>query len=167
MTRTRAVALLAPLLLCLCAAEPQDFTSPDGKFTARFPAEPKEMEQKTAAGPMKMYFAPQGTTVYMVMDLDLPALANATPEQAEMGLEKAREQIAGPKGKIVDEKKMKLDNKYPGREWHIDQGKTHMRIRMYVVETHMYSAAVVGQTEDAVKAKEATAFLDSFALKKK
>jgi hypothetical protein len=172
MSRVRIVALLTPLLLpSLSVAQPADFTSPDGKFSARFPGKPMETEQKTPAGPMKIYLAIQGTSGYAVMTLEAPFLGMATPEQIEMGLDKARTDTAGPGGKVLSETKIKLNDKFPGREWIIEKpkdGKTEfVRVRMYATDKDMLIVAVSGQTQEAVKAKEAVAFLDSFRTGKK
>jgi len=170
MTPTRRVLslLLLPLLAGLCGADPVDFKSPGDKFAVKFPTKPEEKDQKTQVGPMKMYQSFSGTSGYMVMVMDNPDLAKATPETIETALDKGRDSISA-KAKLLSEKKIKLDDKYPGRELVVEMSnKTgYLRLRMYLAETTLYGVMVVGQTKDALEAKDSTEFLDSFRLGKK
>ncbi len=170
LTRKWSLLLLSPALLCLnaAAAEPEVYTAPDGKFSIKFAAKPMESEQKTPAGPMKMYISIAGTNANMVMVMDNPALALATPEIAEMALDKGRDDIVA-KGKLISDKKIKLNDKYPGRDIIVqtDAPKSYMHLRMYLVDSSLFFVMIVGQTEESIKSKESIAFLDSFKLGKK
>jgi hypothetical protein len=169
LTRTWSL-LLSPALLCLnvAAAEPEVFTAPDGKFSIKFAAKPMELEQKTPGGTTKTYLAIKGDDTQAVTVTENPSLALATPEIAEMIMDKSRDGIVG-KGKLIAEKKIKLNDKYSGRDFIVqtDNPKGFMHLRMYLADSTLYMLMVVGQTEEAVKSKENTAYLDSFKLGKK
>jgi hypothetical protein len=169
-TRIRIPALLVvlvPLLSCLSAAEPVDYKSPDGKFTIKFPGKPQESEAKTAAGPMKVYQAYSGMSGYMVLVMENPDLAKATPDVAELALDKGCDTLIN-KGKSLDKKKIKLGDKYPGREMLIEMAekKGYMHLRMYLADNALYAVMVVTQKEEDAKNKDSTDFLDSFKLTK-
>jgi hypothetical protein len=166
LTRKWLLVLLAPALLCLCAADPEAYTSPDGKFAIHFASKPMESEQKTPAGPMKMYLDVKSGQVVMVMSS--PMFGTLPPEGIDLLLDQSRDGIAG-KGKVLSNKKIKLNDKYPGREMVVEQdgGQAFMNLRMFMVENDMYILMVTAPTQDAVKSKETMAFMDSFKLAKK
>jgi hypothetical protein len=166
--RTRAAALLAPLLLlALCAAEPAEWTSPDRQFKVRFPGTPKESELKTRNRPVKVYSVEGGKFACKVMVTEMPELANATDEKREKALDAARDALLKSlDGKLVSEKTIRLGDKHPGRELLIETPATklHWRWRAYCTPGYFYEVVVAGRSADAVKSREAEAFLDSFRL---
>jgi hypothetical protein len=170
LTRIRVLALAAvmlPLLPCLCAKDPVEFKPADGKFTVKFPSPPKESETKTPAGPMKMYMAYTPTSGYMVMVLENQDLSKASPELVEQALDKGRDILIN-KGKLVEQKKIKLMDKYPGREMLIEMAekKGYMHLRMYLADNALYAVMVVTQKQEDATNKESMDFLDSFKLNK-
>src|SRR5262245_30818786 len=115
--RTRAVALLAPLLLALCAAEPAEWTAPDGSFKVKFPGTPKESELKTKNRPVKVYSVEGGKFACKVQVTEMPELGNATDEKREKALDTARDALLKSlDGKLVSEKSIRLGDRHPGRE---------------------------------------------------
>jgi hypothetical protein len=171
MLRSRFVLALAilflPLLPRLAAQQPMDFTPPSGKFTAKFLSKPMESEQKTPNGPMKVYLSLNGTNGQIVMVLENADLAKATGEIAEQALDKGKEGILG-KGKLISEKKIKLDGKHPGRELLVElpNAQGFLRMRLYLAGPAMYVVMAVSPTQDGVKDKAANDFLDSFKVGK-
>jgi hypothetical protein len=168
-TRKWSLLLLTPALVFLCAAD-EPYKAPDGRFTVNFPGKPMVTDTPTPAGPMKTYTVTSGTGgAYLVMIMDNPALAQVnTPEAADVALDGARTGIAS-KGKVLSEKKIKLNDKYPGRDVIVmtETPKTYMHLRMYLAESSLYFIMAVGPTEEAIKGKDTTAYLDSFKLLKK
>ncbi len=168
MLRTRAVALLAPLLLCLCAAEPPaEWTSPDGKFKVRFPGTPRESDARTKNRPTKVYSVEGGQFACKVMVTEMPELGTAKEEEREKSLDFSRDALLKSlNGKLVSEKTIRLDNKHPGRELLIETPATklHWRWRVYCTQADLYEVVIAGRSAEAVKSREAEAFLDSFRL---
>jgi hypothetical protein len=152
----------------VCAGDGVAFTSPDGKFKAQFPAQPKETEQKTAGGAMKMYTAMQGSTTFAITAVSLPNTANATPEALDKILDSTREAlVTNLKAKLVSQDKVQLDKKYPGRDFVIElTGGSQMRDRIFLVEGTLYQIIVQGADANALKSKEVTTFFDSFKVAK-
>jgi hypothetical protein len=162
-------ATAAICLASLCYADGVAFKSPDGKFKAEFPAEPKTTEQKTPAGVMKMYLAMQGTTTFLITQMPLAGPANAKPEDLEKILDSTRDGLVNTtKAKVISDEKIELDKKYPGRELVTEMGEAgvRMRLRFYLVDGMLYQVIVGGIGADSVKTKEANTFFDSFKLAK-
>jgi len=164
------VAAIAAICLApLCYADGVAFKSPDGKFKAEFPAEPKASEQKTPVGAMKMYLAQQGTTTFLITQMPVSGTANAKPEDLEKILDSTRDALVNStKAKVISDEKMQLDKKYPGRELVTEMGQAgvRMRLRIYLVDGTLYQVIVGGMGADSVKTKEANTFMDSFKLTK-
>jgi hypothetical protein len=162
-------AIAAIFLASLCYADGVAFTSPDGKFKAEFPAEPKASEVKTPGGVMKMYMAMQGTSTYAIMVMSIPNTDKAKAEDLEKILDSTRDGLVNStKGKVISEEKIQLDKKYPGREFVADigGGSARIRTRIYIVDGILYQVIVGGMGADSVKTKEANTFMDSFKMAK-
>ena len=145
------------------------FTSPDKKFEAQFPSDPKETEQKTPGGLTKMFMALEGTTTYAITTTSVPALANADADTLTKTMEISRDTLVKQlKGKLVSDKKVELDKKYQGREYVVEAkgGAVHIRQRLYIIDGTLYQVIVGGTSADAVTGKDATMFVESFKLKK-
>ena len=103
-------------------------------------------------------------TAYIVAYCEFPdaALKGGTDDQR---LDYARNRaVASTKGKLLGQKKIKLDT-YPGRELRFEvSGKGQVRQRMYAVKDKLCQLIVAGPKELA-DSKEAEKFLKSFKLK--
>ena len=160
----RAVALVVVAV----ATADKPFASKDGKFTAKFPGTPKEHTQQAAGVKLYLFALENKDGAYMAAYADMPIPQNETDKEIETRLDGSRDgMVANMKGKLTDEKKIKLDGKHLGREVFADlpakDGK--VRARVYFVGTRLYQVMVVGKN-DLLEAKATTEFLDSLTLTK-
>ena len=142
------------------SADLKEFTSAEGKFSVKMPGDPKTSKKQTAVE------FPDGA--YTIDWGDLPDTAKETEEQLDKRLEAYRDSFIGAlKGKLVTDKKIKLANKYPGREYRADLPDLGGMVyaRTFMVEGRLYSIAVVGKKE-FVEGSNTAKFLDSFAVTK-
>jgi hypothetical protein len=173
--RLLLLGLAAPLLL---AAEDkpkaplEEFTSRAGGFTVLMPGKPKEKEQtvKTPAGKeikRLSYLIDQKTSGYLVFVSDIPGLDKADAKALDKALEDGRKRAeASTKGKLLSEKKVKLEDKHPGLEFQISRPKNGIyRSRIYIANGRLYQLVVFGPKEVATS-ELADKFLDSFKLNK-
>src|SRR5262249_44070682 len=134
-----------------------------------FPGEPKESTQKTKTplGELKVFsatWANADSNAFLVSYTDFPA-GTAKPADRDTLYDGARDALAKD-GKVLSEKKVEVGaDKLPGREVEIEKGKQRMRFRFVLRDDRLYQVAVVG-TPSFVEGKDATAFLESFELKK-
>jgi hypothetical protein len=173
--RLRLIAL--GLLIPLVAAAKDDkdawkeLAPKDGGFVVMMPGTPverKEEDLKTPSGPIELHIfeveRKKEETAYVVLYCEIPesALKNSTDEKR---LDYAKKRaVAGTKGKLKVEKKLKLGS-HPGRELHFEvEGKGLVRLRMYVVKDKLYQLLVAGP-KNQVTSKDADKFLESFKLK--
>jgi hypothetical protein len=150
------------------AADGVAFTSPDGKFKAEFPAQPKEIEQKTAGGAMKVYTVMHGSTTFSISAMGLPSAVNATAEALDKILDSTREGLLiSMRAKLVSQDKVQLEKKYLGRDFVIElAGGAQLHDRIFIVDGTLYQIIVQGADANALKSKEVTTFFDSFKLAK-
>jgi hypothetical protein len=162
------------VLVALCghtagAAQPAGelFSPKDGRFNVRFPAKPKETSQKTqsALGELSVFTATFATTegnVFLVSYTDFPA-GSIKPETQSALFDGVRDGLKKD-GKLVSEKELTLGaDKLPMREIVIEKSKQTLRFRVVIRESRLYQVAVVG-SDEFVKGKDASAFLDSFEV---
>jgi hypothetical protein len=177
----RFTLVLAASLSCCLIAPPgwRDFASPDGKFEAKFPFEPKTTEVKTATGPLKSYLATSGTTYFGVSVCSLPDVQNPSAEAENQLLDSTRDAVVTiVRGKLLKETKIDLEKqtrvwwarfniRCPGRELliQLNDNKGQARYRLYVVEGQLYQVYYGTSDSDAAKSKDADTFFDSFKLK--
>jgi hypothetical protein len=148
------------------------FTSSTAGFVVILPGTPTEQKQtvKTAAGTVEVHVFAVDTekdqTSYVVSYSALPDSAVKPGSEAKR-LDNARDgAVASTKGKLVSERRIVLQNHYPGRELDIDVGgKRRVRTRIYAVGNHLYQLLIVGPTS-VTNSKEASRFLNSFQLTK-
>jgi hypothetical protein len=171
----RSIALIGLILATLGGSATRSradwvkFTSPDKKFEAQFPSDPKESEQKTAGAPTKMYSALDGTTSYTITATNVPALAKADAATLAKTMDNSRDTLINAvKGKLVSDKKVELDTKDTGREFIVEAmgGVVHLRQRMFIVDGVLYQLIVGGTSANAINGKDADMFVKSFKLKK-
>jgi hypothetical protein len=166
----------APLafLIVVVAAFPAgaaDYSSAEGKFTAKFPGAPKVTTQtaRSPLGDLKVTvatFATADGNVFMVSYTDFPAEA-VKPENLDTFFDGVSTGLKGKEGKVVgEEKKIEFGpDKLPGRELVVDKGKQRVRFRAVLRDARLYQVAVIGSA-DFVSGKDATAFMDSFNVTK-
>jgi hypothetical protein len=155
----------------LAQPKPKPFTSDAGKFTAAFPAAPRESAKTAdlAVGEVTYttftHAASDGNTL-MVSYADYPAAATK-PDNLKTLFDGLRDGAKRPDGKLSgEEKTLEVGpDKLPGREFLIEKGKQRVRIRAVVSGARVYLVAAIGP-EAFATGKDATAFLDSFTVTK-
>ena len=146
-----------------------EFTSPDGKWKAKFPGSPSEQTKAAFGVTFTMWLKEPwgGKGGYLVGVADLPIPAGESEAKVQKRLDDGvTGSVNGVGGTLRDSKRVMLHGRYPGRELTaaVTEPKAGTyRCRMYVVGTRMYMAAVMG--EDAfVTAPQAEEFMASFCL---
>lgn len=166
--RSLFIALVA--LACAASAGAQDdkkYASKDGKFAAKFPGEPKTVNQKAAGLDMVITIVEKGKSGFAVIVTDLPEIAlkagaDKILEGGETGL------IANTKAKLVKSKEVKLKSngkEFPAREITAEKDDQHFRVTLVLADTRLYQVLVVGE-KDVVTGKDADAFVKSFEITK-
>jgi hypothetical protein len=148
------------------------YSSEEGKYSVKFPGEPKVSTKKTRSdlGELKVVIATYATAdgnAYMVSYTDFPAAATK-PENRGTLYDGVRDGVKGRDGKLVSEKEIEFGpDKLPGREVVVDKGKGKQRVKFRVVlrDDRLYQVLVTGTTE-FVGGKDATRFLESLELTK-
>ncbi|MDY3553647.1 hypothetical protein R5W24_002750 [Gemmata sp. JC717] len=170
----KTVLAVTVLVLGAGALTGQDkkFDSKDGKFSAKFPLEPKVVPQK--AGGLDLYITiaekdkDKDKVGFAVIYTDLPAdVVKGSPgkkllEGGEKGL------VDNFKAKIVSssETSFKANGKdYPARDLIAEKESLTLRVRIIMVDARLYQVFVIGPKEQAT-GKEADEFLKSFELVK-
>ncbi len=167
MFRVICVLLVAVQAAALSAAE--KYTSKDGKYTATFPAAPKESPPKEIDAPGLGVKIKQFTTAldvkkdlaFMVVYHDYPEVVAMAAPQRILGL--VRDGCQGAAGRLVADKEL-ADAKPPAREFQIEKEGTYYRSRAILSGTRLYQVIVVGRNRDDVNSKEANEFIESFAI---
>lgn len=160
-------ATLAAPLVAPGSDKPTEFSSAACKFKAKFPGTPKEQSQMAAGVQMKMFATESRNGVFAVSVADMPIPANEPAEKIDERLDGAQAGvIKNVNGTLKDSKKVKLADKYAGRDFTATISKPMeglIRARVYLVGKRLYQVMVMG-TEDFVKSKDADQFFESFAL---
>lgn len=156
------------------AAQDKDkkFESKDGRFSAKFPVDPKVVPQKAGALDLVITIAEKekdkDKVGFAVIYSDMPAdVVKATPgdkllESGEKGL------VDNFKATIKSSTKtaFKANGKeYPARDIVAEKDALALRVRIVLVDARLYQVFVVGPKEQAT-GKEADEFLASFELAK-
>ncbi len=146
-----------------------EFTSPDGKWKAKFPGAPRE-QSKSALNLTFTIFLREpfgGKGGYAVGFGDLPVPAAEADPQVQKRLDDAvAGSVGGVNGKLRDSKRIFLHGRYPGREFSatITEPKAGLyHVRMYVVGSRIYQVAVMG-VDEFVNTPQSEEFLNSFEL---
>ena len=158
------------LLLLLSAAVAGDtlkeYKLDDGKFKVLLPATPEAITQKMPAGPPLKLYQVRGAGLYLVATLDIPEAANESDDKLQSRLDAGRDQgVQNAKGKLLQETRIKLANKHPGREILVElpASKEVLRGRFYLVEGRMYQLVALGSAE-FVQSDSASKFLGSLGV---
>jgi hypothetical protein len=178
-SRLLVLALVLPLLLAARQNQPElefkEFSPEEGGFTILLPGVPKEQTRKEK-GPggkeestLHLFTVDlkTSTSAYQVAYTVDPNLAKADADALKGMLERVRRGAEDSlRGKLLSEKKITLEEKYPGVEIQVEipEGRVY-RSRVYVVEDRLYQMTVLGP-KDVTQSKEADQFLDSFKLSK-
>jgi len=161
MSRVLAGTLLLAVAAPGLADDIKPFTSEKGRFAIAFPGKPKEHKQ-TVVGIENIAFAVElkNGPMYLVSYFDLPVNVSLSPDTS------VKAYAGGRKGKLLSQKRLVLDEEYPGREGLVElpDGK-QSRIRVYIVKQRYYQVVMDG-SRDAVASRAADAFFDSFKLTK-
>lgn len=164
--------LLALVVALACAAglgaqDEKKYTAKDGKFVAKFPGEPKTVNQKAAGLDMVITIVEKGKSGFAVIVTDLPEIA--VKAGADKILEGAEGGIANTtKAKVSKSKELKLKfngKEYPAREIQAEKDEQHFRVTLVLAETRLYQVMVVGE-KSVVTGKEADEFVKSFEITK-
>jgi len=167
--------LLASTVVVLCAsgmilAEDKKFDSKDGKFSAKFPGDPKTQATKAGGIDLNIAIVEKGKAGFAVIYSDMPAdvvKATAAGKLLEGGEKGLIENFKAKLSKPSTEAKFKSGtNEYPVREIFAEkEPDLFLRVKLILVNNRLYQVFVVGP-KDLVNGKEASDFIDSFELGK-
>lgn len=151
----------------LSAQDEKKYASKDGRFAAKFPGEPKTVNQKTAGLDMVITIVEKGKSGFAVIVTDLPEIAlkvgaDKVLEGGETGL------VTNTKAKVLKSEGTKLKSngkEYPARVITAEKDQQLFRVTLVLVETRLYQVLVVGEKE-VVNGKEADEFVKSFEITK-
>lgn len=165
--------VLAVGLLAMCAngagaQEATAYSSKEGRFGAKFPAQPGTVVTTKAVkvGDIELTLSTseRGANTYSVAYSDLtPAALKDAP--AARVLEMSEAGFAAQLKMTVSSAKATTfgDKKYPAREFTGERDGFHVRVVLVLAETRMYQVFVTGPKE-AVSSKEAEGFFASVAI---
>ena len=144
----------------------QPYKSPDGKFEAIFPGEPK-IDAKAAAGvSVKMYSVEAWNKAYMVGWADLPIPTWESESRTNSRLFDARDgALAAVNAKSNGTTKViKLQDRFPGIEFGGSADDKHVRAQVYLVGHRLYQVIIVGGAPEVLTSTEAEEFLAAFKV---
>lgn len=170
----KTVLTVAVMVVFAGALSGQDkkFDSKEGKFSAKFPIEPKVVPQK--AGGLDLYITiaekekEKDKLGFAVIYCDLPPdVVKATPGKKLLeGGEKGLIENFKATVKSSSEAVFKANGKdYPARDILAEKDALTLRVRIIMVDARLYQVFVIGPKEQA-SGKEADDFLSSFELAK-
>jgi hypothetical protein len=167
--RTICTAVLA--LACAGALAAQDakkYDSKDGKFSAKFPGEPKTQVQKTSAFDLTITLSEKGGGGFAVIYSDFPAetlKATTAKKLLEGGQDGLVTRFKATVSKSTETTFKAGGKEYPARDIWADKDKTNLRVRLILVESRLYQIFVAGPKE-LVEGKETDEFFESFEVTK-
>jgi hypothetical protein len=165
-------SLLSALVVVACAAglsaqDEKKYTSKEGKFSAKFPGEPKTVNQKVKDLDMVITIVEKGKSGFAVIVTDLPELAlkvgaDKILEGGESGM------LANTKAKLTKSEATKLKSngkEFPARQISAKKDEQFFRVTLILAEARLYQVLVVGE-EEVVNGKLADEFVKSFEITK-
>jgi hypothetical protein len=169
MTKRLVLAVAFLLSTGIAGADDKDYTSRGGKFSVHFPGKivEKDVSAAGATGKSIGYEGKDGSLAVVYVDLpEGVAGALKNPEATQVILTTLRDTaIEQMKGKLVEDKKIKLGGAV-GLDLTVDlPEKKRMRNQLYVTGARFYQVMVVG-SKDFVGSDEASQFLKSFKITK-
>jgi hypothetical protein len=159
-----AVMVLAALAGPAPAAELREVRSAEGRFTIRLPGRPGAVNRPTPAGLLHALQVKSAEAEWTVSWVELPA--EVKPPASEARLDAIRDRLAlRLQGRVVQEKKVRLGKKDPGRDILLDLGPSRgrLRTRVFLAGGRLYQVTVQGSKE-AVESPQAEKVFDSFTL---
>jgi hypothetical protein len=165
-------ALVGSLLLASQdnSASPKLFAPEKGGFSVLLPEMPKERVVSGGGEKLTQWYIEHPAGAYVVTQVVNNEMRNADDETADRGLKKGQRAVQSQlKAKLVREQKIKLEGKYPGREFVLefsDKGKPRLlRSRIYAANGTQFQIILVGD-RDYTQSREADQVFNSFRLKK-
>ncbi len=144
------------------------FISQEGGFSVQLPAAPTVADGDVGpGGRQRQYTVDRGDCAIVVSYQDNPGLANADATSLDNALKVGQNALEKAfQGKVIEQKAVKLNEKYAGREIAvtIPAAKGLCRGRLFLVRGRLYQLLVVGEPE-AVQ-REAGPVFESFTLTK-
>ena len=166
---------VAVLLSAVASAADSDwtkYTSKEGRFTALFPASPKEKEMKANGETITRNVVVGARRDGTHYDIGCISYAKSiadklnTLDSADFAKRQKAATIKRTEGKILSQKDITVGKeKRPGYELLIQTGpKQFIRQRALYVAGRLYQLMVAGTSRDAVTGATADKFVDSFRL---
>ena len=150
------------------------FDSKDGRFTVHMPKEPmapKKQVVRTKTGELNVTLViaeGRHDSYFVVSYSDFPPADLKKSEEVKRLDHACNGAAEKCRGKPREEKSIKLNDRYAGREFFIDKdGAVIAKVRIYLVENRLYQVMVLGNGPIfSSKEKDVGMFLDSFRLNK-
>ena len=169
MTRCAVLFALVFALVATTGCQQKPFTefnSPDGKFKAIFPGEPKITSTAGAGVTIKMYAVESWSKSYMLAWSDVPIPEWESEGKTKSRLFDARDgAIAAVKGKSSGTTKViHLEDRFPGVEFGGTAEGKYLRARAYIVGRRMYQLLVIARSQEDLTSTEAEDFFAAFQV---
>ena len=169
MTRCAVLFALVFALVATTGCQQKPFTefnSPDGKFKAIFPGEPKITSTAAAGVTIKMYAVESWSKSYMLAWSDVPIPEWESEGKTKSRLFDARDgAIAAVKGKSSGTTKViQLEDRFPGVEFGGTAEGKYLRARAYIVGRRMYQLLVIARSQEDLTSTEAEDFFAAFQV---
>jgi hypothetical protein len=147
-------------------AEPKEVVSEAGRFRIVLPGQPTEKDQETPAGKLHLMTLKDGDTEWTVSWIDI-AGAGKEPDKIDARLDAIRDRLKDRlSAKVAADKKVKLADKYPGRDLLLElPGKMKFRTQYWFVGDRLYQVSVQGPG-GSVESPAAEKVFGSFMLRK-
>ncbi len=148
----RVLLFIAILLFTLTGcgeAQPQAVTNAAGKYKLLMPGTPKTKSQNTASGvTMHVEYYEEGNGAFLVAYADTPIPADESEADTQTRLDEARDgALTNANGLLISESRIKLADKYHGREFRGTVGKIRGNLvaRVYIVDGRLYQIMALGK----------------------
>jgi hypothetical protein len=150
--------------------------SPDGSFKVLMPEKKEEKSQSFGGVPGKVWSSEYNDGAFLVAVLDVPGGSAVGDALADIALKEGQQNaIKGVNGQLVSDSSIKLQDKYPGRQFEAKvkvprksgSGEIDgiIKCRIYFVKGKMYMIQAIGKP-DWVAAAEIGKFLESLEILK-
>jgi hypothetical protein len=169
------IAIVAIIVPPLFAVQEQSasltlFTPEKGNFSVLLPGTPKERAVSSGGEKVTQWYIERATGAYVLTEVLNNEMRNATDAAVDRGLKKSQRSVQSQlKAKLVSEQRIKLEGRYPGREFvleFVDKDKPRLlRSRIYGVNGVQFQIILVGGN-DYTRSREADQVFNSFRLKK-